>query len=149
LDEAANLYGNFPSYPGFDKEFNFIGNFNPDTSDITLVIFWEEWCPYCDRVMSKIEKLHRQYNNYGINMVGVTNMWRPSTRDDSEKFLKEHDISFPIIKESGKAFDHFGLEGVPSIRLIYKGKVVWDNPSPSVEPISRLMLEGIVKALKS
>jgi eukaryotic-like serine/threonine-protein kinase len=149
LDEAANLYGNFPSYPEFDKEFDLIGDFNPDTSDIHLVIFWEEWCPYCDRVMSKIEKLYRQYNNYGINMVGVTNMWRPSTRADSEKFLKDHDISFPVIKEGGKAFDHFNLEGVPSIKLIYKGKVIWDNPSSSVEPISRMMLEGIVKALKS
>jgi len=149
LDDAANLYGNFPSYPGLDKEFDFIGDFNPDTSNIHLVIFWEEWCPYCDRVMSKADKLYRQYNNYGIDVVGVTNMWRPSTRDDSEKFLKDHDVSFPIIKEGGKAFDHFNLSGVPSIKLIYKGQVIWDNPFASVEPISRLMLEGIVKHIKS
>jgi len=146
LEEASDLYGNFPTYPGLDKEYDLIGQFNPDESIIQLIVFWEEWCPYCDRLMGKVDKLYRQYRNYGIDMVGITNLWRPSTRKDSEKFLEDHDISFPIIKEGGKAFDYFNADGVPSIKLIYKGKLIWDNPYPSVEPISRHMLEGIVKA---
>ena len=82
-------------------------------------------------------------------MVGITSLWRPSTRKDGERFLEDRNISFPIIKEGGMAFDYFNCEGVPSIKLIYKGKLIWDNPYPSVEPISRLMLEGIVSTLKS
>ncbi len=149
LDEAMELYGNFPTYPGLDKDYDIQGSFNPDESDVLLIVFWEEWCPYCDRMMSKVEKLYRQYRNYGIDVVGVTNLTKTSTREKSESFLKEHFIGFPIIKGGGKASTHFSAWGVPSIRLIYKGKLIWEHQYLSVEPISRLMLEGIVKVLKS
>ncbi|RKX20812.1 MAG: hypothetical protein DRP51_05170 [Candidatus Zixiibacteriota bacterium] len=149
LDEAAKLYGNFPTYPGLDKEYDMQGSFDPNKSDIHLIAFWEEWCPYCDRMMGKLEKFYRQYRNYGIDVVGITNLWKPSTKKDSEKFLADHDISFPVFKEGGKAFDYFNCNGVPSIRLIYKGKLIWEEYVPSTEPISRHMLEGIVKATQS
>jgi len=149
LDEAAQLYGNFPTYPDLDREYDMQGQFDQSESDVHLIAFWEEWCPYCDRMMEKLEKLYRKYRNYGIDVVGVTNLWKPSTRKDGEKFLEDHNISFPIIKEGGKAFDHFNCDGVPSIRLIYKGNLIWEEHVPSTEPISRHMLEGIVKQIKS
>jgi len=134
LDEAAQLYGNFPTYPDLDREYDMQGQFDQSESDVHLIAFWEEWCPYCDRMMEKLEKLYRKYRNYGIDVVGVTNLWKPSTRKDGEKFLEDHNISFPIIKEGGKAFDHFNCDGVPSIRLIYKGNLIWqvNGSSPMV-----------------
>ncbi len=149
LEEATELYGNFPTFPDLDREYDVQGSFDPDESDVQLIIFWEEWCPFCDRMMRRTEKLYRQYHNYGIDMVGVTSLWKNSTREDCENFLKKHDISFPIIKENGKAFSHFDGQGVPAIRLVYKGKLIWDKRVPSIEPISRHMLEGIVKAQQS
>lgn len=149
LEEAVKLYGNFPTYPDLDREYDMQGRFDQNESDVHLIAFWEEWCPYCDRMMGKLEKLYRKYRNYGIDVVGVTNLWRPSTRKDGEKFLRDHDITFPIIKEGGKAFDYFNCTGVPSIRLIYKGNLIWEEHVPSTEPISRHMLEGIVKAQRS
>ena len=149
LDESAELYGNFPALPGLDRDYEMQGSFNPDESDIQLIIFFEEWCPFCDRMMRRVEKLFRQYHNYGIDMVGVTSLWNPSTREDCEKFLKKRNISFPIIKEGGKAFSHYNGTGVPLVVLVYKGKLIWEKHVPSVEPISRHMLEGIVKTLQS
>jgi serine/threonine protein kinase/thiol-disulfide isomerase/thioredoxin len=149
LDEATQLYGNFPTYPGLDREFDIQGNFNPDASDILLIIFWEEWCPHCDKMMRKVEKLYRQYHNYGIDIVGVTELSKTSNLDNCKIFINEHNISFPIFKENGKATKHFNITGVPSIRLLYHGKLIWDQRWISSEPISRLMLEGIVRAQQS
>jgi hypothetical protein len=98
-------------------------------------------------MMKRAEKVYRQYRNYGIDIVGVTGLKWTATREKSEEFLKRFDVTFPIIKEeSGKAFTHFDCGGVPSIRLVYEGKLIWDKRVPSIEPISRHMLEGIVKA---
>lgn len=149
LEEAKQLYGNYLTYPGFDREYNIQGDFNQDESEIHLLIFFEEWCPHCDKMMRKVEKLYRQYKNYGIDVVGLTNLWEPSTRDLSEKFLEDHNVSFPVIKEGGATFDHFDAEGVPSIRLIYQGYLIWDHQMISSEPISKYMLEGLVKTLQS
>ncbi len=146
LDEAVDLYGSFPSYPGLDMEYSFQGDFNTDQSEVLLIVFWEEWCPYCDRIMYKIENLYRQYHNYGIDIIGVTNLWNNGSREESEKFLRDHNITFPVIKEGGRASQHFNARGVPSIRLVYKGHLIWDKRVPSKEPISRHMIDGIVKA---
>jgi serine/threonine protein kinase/peroxiredoxin len=149
LDEAMELYGNFPTYPTLDKEHDFQGDLDPDKSEILLIVFWEEWCPYCDRRMRKLDKLYREYHKYGIEMVGVTRMNKTSTKPDCEEFLRRNDITFPIFKEGGKAFSYFNCRGVPSVRLVYKGKLIWEKRTASTQLISRHMLEGIVKALKS
>lgn len=149
IDEAVQLYGNFTTYPGLGKEFNIQGNFNPDKSEILLIIFWEEWCPYCDKMMYKVENLYRQYRTYGIDIVGVTYLSKTSNLDNCKIFIKEHGISFPIFKEDVKASRHFNVQAIPSIRLVYKGKLIWDHRHLSIEPISRLMLEGLIKAKKS
>ncbi len=149
LEEAKELYGNYPTYDGFDREYNIKGDFNQNESEFHLLIFWEEWCPHCDKMMSKVEKLYRQYKIDGFDVVGLTNLWEPSTRGLSEKFIENYNISFPIIKEGGAASDHFNASSVPSIRLIYKGYLIWDHQLISSEPISKPMLEGIVKTLQA
>lgn len=149
LEEAKELYGNYPTYDGFDREYNIQGDFDQNESDLHLVIFWEEWCPYCDKMMHKVEKIYRQYKNSGLDVVGITNFWQSSTRDLAERFIESHNISFPIIKEGGAAVDHFNVNGVPSIRLIYKGYLIWDQQLISSEPISKQMLEGIVKHIQA
>jgi serine/threonine protein kinase/thiol-disulfide isomerase/thioredoxin len=149
LDEAMELYGNFPTYPTLDREYDFQGDLNPDKSEILLIVFWEEWCPYCDRRMRKLDRLYREYHKYGIDMVGVTRINKTSTKPDCEEFLRRNDITFPAFKESGKAFSYFNCTGVPSTRLVYKGKLIWEHRIGSTQLISRHMLEGIVKALKS
>jgi len=147
LEEAVELYGNFPTYPALDKEYDIQGNLDADKSDVLLIVFWEEWCPYCDKRMRKLEELYRQYRNYGINMVGVTRITKTSTKPDCEAFLRRNNITYPVIKEGGKAFSHFNCSGVPSVRLVYKGNLIWEKKTASTQLISRHMLEGIVKAL--
>ena len=148
LDQAAELYGGFPTYPALDKEFDIQGNLDPDASGILLVVFWESWCPFCDRRMRDLENLYRQYHKYGIDMVGVTRISKTSTVAKCEDFIRRNSISFPMFKEKGKAFDYFNITGVPSTRLIYKGKLIWEHNIGSTQLISRHMLEGILKAFQ-
>jgi thiol-disulfide isomerase/thioredoxin len=147
LEETSELYGKFPTYPGLDKEYDLIESKNPDTNDIQLIVFWEEWCPFCDRLMGRVERLYREYHDEGIDVIGVTNLWKNSSKRDAEYFLWQHDVTFPCIKEGGKAFDHFDATGVPSIRLVYKGNLIWDRDVPTVEPMSKHMLEGLKMTL--
>jgi len=147
LEEAKELYGNYSTYDGYDREYNIMGDFNQEESELHLLIFWEEWCPFCDLMMYKAEKIHRQYKSRGLDIVGITNLWQESTKELCEKFIESHNISFPIFKEGGAAADHFSVTGVPNIRLIYRGYLIWDHQLVSSEPISKPMLEGIVKYL--
>ena len=121
---------------------------DPDASEVLFIVFWEAWCPFCDKRMRALEKLYRQYHNYGIDIVGITRINETSTVAKCEEFIRRNNITFPVFKESGKAYDYFDVTGVPSARLIYKGRLIWENRVGSNQLISRHMLEGIVKALQ-
>ena len=149
LAEATELYGNFPTYPSLDKEYDFQGDLDPDKSDVLVIMFWESWCPFCDARVGKLEDLYRQYHNYGIDIVGVTRITKTSTIETCEDFVSRNSISFPMFKESGKAYSHFNVTGVPNVRLVYKGKLIWDQKIGSNQLISRHMLEGIVKQIQA
>ncbi len=49
-------------------------------------------------------------------------------------------------KKAIKASTYFDATSVPSIRLVYKGNLIWEHRWLTLEPISRHMLEGIIKA---
>ena len=74
---------------------------------------------------------------------------RKAAKEKTEDFLKRHGVSFPIIKEDGSAAAYFEVTGVPAVRLTYKGKLLWQGYIPSNLPVSRYMIEGIVKAQQS
>lgn len=146
LDESAALFGDFPSLPNLGREFDVQGTYTHNESNLQFIVFFEQWCPYCDRMISRIDNLYRQYGSMGIDFVGVTNFSKTGTLEKTEKFLKRLGVSFPIIKADGSASEYYDATGVPSVRLTYKGKLLWKQGIPSTLPASRYMMEGIIKA---
>jgi len=149
LKESSALYDNYASLPDLGREYDIQGKYEYNEKNVQFLVFWEQWCPFCDRIMGKIDNLHKQYNSLGIDFVGVTKLTKNSTRENTEAFLEKHEITFPIIKENGRARAYFDITGVPNIRLVYDGKLLWKEYLPSSLPISRYMMEGIVKATQT
>ena len=100
-------------------------------------------------MVEKIENLYKQFDNVGTDFVGVTGFTKKGTLERTEAFLKRRGVSFPIIKEDGSARAYFGISGVPAIILVYDGKLLWEHYVPTRVPLSRYMIEGLLKATRS
>ncbi len=103
----------------------FQGNTSMSDGKATLVVFWELWCPHCRREMPEIEETWAQYRDDGLNMVAVTKITRSATEESVAEFIEEHDISYPVAKETGSMSTRFGVRGIPAAAVVKDGEIVW------------------------
>jgi thiol-disulfide isomerase/thioredoxin len=109
-----------------DVEKWFEGKASMDEGKLTLLVFWESWCPHCKREVPKLEALYQKHKADGLNVIGLTKVTRSSTDEKVEAFISEHELSYPVAKEKdGVMSKRFAVSGVPAAALVKNGKVVW------------------------
>lgn len=96
----------------------------------TLLVFWEEWCPHCKREVPKLQETYTKLQPSGLSVVGITRMNRGANRAKVDKFIAEHGLTYPMLKDDGAMGEHYAVSGVPAAALVKDGKVVWrGNPA--------------------
>ncbi len=91
---------------------------------VVLLDFWATWCPPCREEIPIIEKLHREFKDKGLVVLGINDEDRATV----EEFVKEKKITFPILMDrEGKVAQSYKVEAIPRVILINKeGKIVKD-----------------------
>jgi peroxiredoxin len=82
-----------------------------------LVAFFKVSCPVCQYTFPFIERLHKNYGDEKITIVGVS---QDSLRD-TNAFLKEYGITFRTLLDDPKVYavsNAYGLTTVPTLFLI-------------------------------
>ena len=107
---------------------------------VVLVDFWATWCTPCIKKMPSVQRLHDNYAEKGLVVIGI------HSADDSggcKKFVTDHKISFPIVLDSGKTAEGYGVTSFPAYFLIdRKGKVV---SGYTVKPPTASDIESLLK----
>ncbi|GDX78607.1 hypothetical protein LBMAG42_04180 [Deltaproteobacteria bacterium] len=111
---------------------------------VTMVIFFEPWCPHCQQEMPGLELLRRDYEARGLGMIGVTAMTRGATDEQLAAFIEQGFLRFPIGKEDGSMTEAWGVVGVPHAVFVRGGRVAWSgNPSLlTLDLVDALVDEG-------
>lgn len=93
---------------------------------VTLLVFWEVWCPHCKKEIPELGKREADLKKKGVQVVGVTRITKSATEDSAKAFLKENDVKFPVLKDKDSATsDGFNVSGIPAAALVKGGKVIW------------------------
>jgi thiol-disulfide isomerase/thioredoxin len=115
---APTSNGTLEWLQGSDKDLNF-------SSGTTLLVFWEVWCPHCKREVPEVQARQDKYKAKGLNVVGLTKMSRNKSMEEVMGFIKEKDVSYPMVKEDGALSKHFNVSGIPAAAVVKDGKIVW------------------------
>jgi thiol-disulfide isomerase/thioredoxin len=91
----------------------------------TIVVFWESWCPHCQRELPKLSETYTRFNDQGLKVVGLTRITKSATEATVTTFIHERAIPFPIAKENGVLADYFHVQGIPAVVVVKEGIVVW------------------------
>lgn len=91
----------------------------------TLLVFFEEWCPHCQREVPKMQATYTKYKGQGLNVIGLTKVTRSATDEKVDAFIKQHEVTYPVAKEKGDLSERFGVSGIPAAAVVKNGKVVW------------------------
>jgi peroxiredoxin len=60
---------------------------------VLVLNFWATWCPPCLRELPQLDEVKRSHSEDELQIVGIA----VDKKDDVERFLTEHPVSFPIL----------------------------------------------------
>jgi thiol-disulfide isomerase/thioredoxin len=97
---------------------------------VTLIVFFESWCPHSRRAVPELQRLSDEFAARGVRMLGLTTMSRGATKATVREFIDDLDLEFPIARTNDEALDAFQVKGVPAVAAVKSGRVVFrDHPA--------------------
>jgi thiol-disulfide isomerase/thioredoxin len=92
---------------------------------VTLIVFWESWCPHCKREMPELIELHNARSGQGLKILGLTRLTKSSTQEKVTAFVDEKGLNYPVAKENGKVAPLFNVSGIPAAAVVKDGEIIW------------------------
>lgn len=90
-----------------------------------LLNFWATWCPPCKEEMPYMQELFEDYKKDDFVVLAVNVTITEKNRDDVDKFITEHELSFPILMdESGKVARQYEVLSYPTSYFIDSDGVI-------------------------
>jgi len=116
-----------PGQPFHDFSFkdssDIVTNLKGLRGKFTVVVLWASWCIPCRRDNPELNKLHEQYKEKGVQLIGVSidtdkAMWKNAIEKDK--------LLWPqLIDPNDEVSKYYGLEGFPQhIILDENGKII-------------------------
>ena len=132
IDETSEDSGEVSA--DFDPDFTFTttdreGNTYDESIfadyELTMINFWEPWCPPCVGEMPDIETLYENYQDQGFNVIGVYS--ETEQEDEVDEVLESCGTTYPIVHYS-EDFEQFLSGYVPTTIFVDRnGHVVEVN----------------------
>jgi TonB family protein len=90
---------------------------------VVLLDFWASWCGPCVAELPHIEKLHKDFKDKGLVVLGIDN----EEVEVAKAFLKEKGYTFTSLVDEGRTVaTQYEVTGIPQVFIINReGKVKW------------------------
>lgn len=83
---------------------------------VVLLDFWATWCGPCLGAIPKLNKLHEEFKDQGLVIIGVCH---PRKADQMGKTVKNRGIKYPVCEDkSGSTGNTYKVNGYPDYYLI-------------------------------
>jgi peroxiredoxin/outer membrane lipoprotein-sorting protein len=120
--QTLNLPGERPNVTGTmaqDFTLNTLDGAKIRLSDlrgkVVLLDFWATWCPPCRIELPNIEKLHQEYKEKGLVVLGIDDEDGGTVKG----FLKNHKYSLPVLMDVKRAVHRmYGARAIPTVVVI-------------------------------
>lgn len=91
---------------------------------VTLVVFWELWCPHCKNVLPRLPRLQEQHPS--LQVVALTQLTRKVPVEAVKVFIEQNDLdALSVGVTTPTLAKKVGPGSVPSAIAIVDGKVIW------------------------
>jgi thiol-disulfide isomerase/thioredoxin len=110
---------------------------------LTLLVFFEVWCPHCKRELPRLEGLRKDWGEQGVGVIGLTSLSRGKTQEEVRAFAASERISYALGHADPQTWELYQVTGVPAIAVIRGGVVVWrGHPASITDEMMRTWLAG-------
>jgi peroxiredoxin len=102
--QAKEISGKMPDFTLASVQGNNI-RLEELRGQVVMMNFWATWCGPCRQEMPALEALYKKYNKAGFTILGINieNSNNASKKSEIDRFVKEKNLSFPILYDNKKA----------------------------------------------
>ena len=105
----------FPDLSKYSLEGTLPGSL---TGKVIVVDFWASWCGRCKGSFELLEQLHQRLTARGLVILSIN---VDESRAAMEAFLKEHPVSFPVLRDKTKALVRaINIPSMPTFLVVDK-----------------------------
>lgn len=77
--------------------------------------FWASWCGPCRISLPAMDKIYRDLSARGLTVIAVN---LDEEVEDAKAFLRDHPVSYHVVRDDGSLPKRFEIKGMPTAYLI-------------------------------
>ncbi len=83
---------------------------------LLVLNFWATWCPHCQNAIPAMQRLHDEYKDRGVAILGIN--CRERIGVDPVRFVRDQGFDYPILVAGGAVASRYGVRGIPAFFVI-------------------------------
>ena len=110
LDGTPKNAADFALYSTRGKQFTL----SAQRGKVVVLDFWAGWCPPCRSAIPVLERIHQEYKDRGVTVLGV------NVRDTENPATTMQDLgaTYPALIGGDEVAKNYGVDGLPTILVI-------------------------------
>ena len=110
------------------KDGGSLDYYQDSEGQVSVIVFWATWCPYCASLMPHLEVIYRKYRNKGLKFYAIDiyedGKIDPVTYFDSKAY------TYTMLLDGDEIASQYSVKGTPAVYVIGKDKkVIYKRPS--------------------
>lgn len=99
---------------------------------LTLIVFFEQWCPHCQRELPKLQGL-TEVAGQPLEVLALTRLTKTSTVENTQELLTQSGLTFAVAQEDGTFADRAEVTGIPAAMVVRDGVILWRGHPASLD----------------